>query len=113
MYRDAEKQLKSALKQSANCSVDIYLYLGKVYIKLDQPLAAIDNYKVGLEIYSNDAHLQTGIARVYEGLNDLETSTKFYKDVLHADAMNTEALASIATHFFYTDQPEVALKFFR
>ena len=46
LYRDAEKQLKSALRDEE--IVDTYLYLYKVYTKLDQPLTAIEVYlKVG------------------------------------------------------------------
>ena len=40
LYRDAEKQLKSALRDEE--IVDIFLYLAKVYVKLDQPLTAIE-----------------------------------------------------------------------
>ena len=43
MYRDAEGQFKSALKHFQ--AIDIYLYLGKVYVKLDQPLSALDHFK--------------------------------------------------------------------
>lgn len=43
----------------------------------------------------------------------MENSIKFYKTVLKSDNMSVEAIASIATHHFYTDQPEVALKFYR
>jgi len=47
MYRDAERQLKSALRDQD--VVDIYLYLCKVYRRLDQPLTAVEVYKkVGL-----------------------------------------------------------------
>jgi len=47
MYRDAEAQFKSALKQFA--AIDVYLFLCKVYVKLDQPMTALDLYKkVGL-----------------------------------------------------------------
>ena len=42
MYRDSEKQLKSALRDGE--IVDTYLYLCKVYVKLDQPLTAIEVY---------------------------------------------------------------------
>ena len=48
-----------------------------------------------------------------QGMNDMDNATKFYKDVLHQDNMNIEAIACIATHYFYTDQPEIALKFYR
>ena len=40
LYRDAEKQLKSALRDEE--IVDTFLYLAKVYVKLDQPLTAIE-----------------------------------------------------------------------
>ena len=51
MYRDAERQLKSALRDQD--MVDIYLYLCKVYRRLDQPLTAVDVYKkVGLLLFS-------------------------------------------------------------
>ena len=46
-------------------------------------------------------------------MNNMEMATKFYKDVLQQDNMNVEAIACIATHYFYTDQPEIALKFYR
>ena len=43
MYRDSESQFKSALKHFS--TIDMFLFLGKVYIKLDQPLSALDYYK--------------------------------------------------------------------
>lgn len=64
MYRDAEKQFKSALKQQD--MVDTYLYLCKVYVRLDQPLTAVEVYKQGLQRFIGEASLLTGIARVYE-----------------------------------------------
>ncbi|XP_060571355.1 tetratricopeptide repeat protein 8-like [Ruditapes philippinarum] len=111
MYRDAEQQLKSALKHQD--MIDTYLYLCKVYIRLDQPLTAVDFYKQGLEKFQGETSLMSGIARIYEGLNEMDNAVKFYKDVLRYDNMHVEAIACIATHHFYTDQPEVALKFYR
>lgn len=64
MYRDAEQQLKSALKQQD--IVDTFLYLGKVYTRLDQPLNAIEVYKTGLEKFPGESSLLTNIARIYE-----------------------------------------------
>lgn len=64
MLRDAEQQFRSALKHDQ--FVDIYLYLGKVYIRLDQPLNAVDIYEKGLEKFPDDASLLTGIARINE-----------------------------------------------
>ena len=64
MYRDSEQQLKSAVKHLD--VIDTYLYLCKVYIRLDQPLTAIDIYKQGLEKFPNETSLLSGIARIYD-----------------------------------------------
>jgi len=111
LYRDAEKQLKSALRDED--IVDTYLYLCKVYVKLDQPLTAIEVYTKGLEKFPKETTLLTGIARIYEMLNDMTNAVKYYKQVLESDNTHVEAISCIATNHFYSDQPEVALKFFR
>ena len=64
MYRDAERQFKSALKQQE--VVDTFLYLAKVYTRLDQPKTSIDIFKVGLEKFPGETTLLTGIARIQE-----------------------------------------------
>lgn len=64
MYRDAERQLISSLKQ--HDAVDIYLLLARCNVRLDQPITAVDTYKKGLEKFPNDTTLLTGIARIYE-----------------------------------------------
>ncbi|XP_002155374.2 tetratricopeptide repeat protein 8 isoform X1 [Hydra vulgaris] len=111
LYRDAEKQLISSLRDEQ--IVDTYLYLCKVYVKLDQPLTGIEILVKGLEKFPQETTLLVGIARIYEGMNDVINSTKFYKDVLISDNTNVEAISCIATNYFYSDQPEIALKFFR
>lgn len=35
------------------------------------------------------------------------------RQVLHLDASNIEAIASLAGQYFYNDQPEIALRFYR
>ncbi|XP_068683435.1 tetratricopeptide repeat protein 8-like [Montipora foliosa] len=111
MYRDAEKQLKSALRDQD--MVDVYLYLCKVYRRLDQPLTAVEVYKKALEKFPGETTLLTGIARIHEELNDMTNAVQLYKEVLHFDNTHVEAIACIATHHFYTDQPEIALRFYR
>ena len=64
LYREAEKQLKSALKHQE--MIDTYLYLSKVYIRLDQPLTSVEVYKQGLEKFPGETSLLTGIARIHE-----------------------------------------------
>lgn len=111
LYRDAEAQFKSALKHFS--TVDMFLYLGKVYTKLDQPSNALDYYKKGLEKFENDTSLLIAVARIHEGLNDLDAAVEHYREVLKVDSTNVEAIACIGTHHFYNDQPEIALRFYR
>ncbi|RXG68449.1 Tetratricopeptide repeat protein 8 [Armadillidium vulgare] len=91
LYRDAEKQVRSSLQQHSH--INSYLLLGRISVRLDQPLAALEVYK--------------------SGLHDLQRAVKIYKDVLIYDATNVESIACIATNHFYTDQPELALRFYR
>ena len=48
-----------------------------------------------------------------QGLNDMKTAVAEYKNALHQDNMCVEAIACIATHHFYSDQPEIALNYYR
>ena len=48
-----------------------------------------------------------------QGLSDLDTAVTYYKEVLKYDSTCVEAIACIATHHFYSDQPEIALRFYR
>ena len=108
MLREAEQQLRSSLKSLE--TVDSYLYLGKVYNRLDQPLSALRTYEQGLQRFPQEILLLISSARTHDALNDTEKSISLYKQVLQLDNTNVESIASIATHHFYTDQPEIALR---
>ena len=111
MVREAEKQFISSLK---NCKmVETYAYLAKVYIRLDQPLTALDHLKNGLQTFPNDVTLLTFGARIHEQLGELDASANYYKQILKQEAANVEAIACMGTNYFYSDQPEVALKYYR
>jgi tetratricopeptide repeat protein 8 len=64
MFRDSEKQYLSALKQ--HTSVDIYLYISKVYAKLDQPLNSINKLKEANKKFPFETSILQGIARIQE-----------------------------------------------
>ena len=83
MFRDAEKQYLSALKQLI--TIDIYLYISKVYVKLDQPLNSINKLKEGNEKFPFETTLLQGIARIHEGLGDMNECIKFYKEVINKE----------------------------
>jgi tetratricopeptide repeat protein 8 len=111
LYRDAEKQFKSALKHGDH--VVVLLELAKVYYKLDQPLTAKDIFEKHAEKNTVDMHLTLGIARTYEQLNEPEKAAVYFKRVLEKDATSAEAIACLASNAFYEDQPEVALRLYR
>ncbi|KAI7804324.1 tetratricopeptide repeat protein 8 isoform X2 [Triplophysa rosa] len=111
LYREAEKQFRSALGQQE--FVDTYLYLAKVYQRLDQPIAALQVFKQGLGHFPGEVTLLTGIARIHEEMNNIPSATEYYKEVLKQDNTHVEAMACIGSNHFYTDQPEIALRFYR
>uniref|UniRef100_A0A8C8ZST2 Tetratricopeptide repeat domain 8 n=1 Tax=Prolemur simus TaxID=1328070 RepID=A0A8C8ZST2_PROSS len=111
MYREAEKQFKSALKQQE--MVDTFLYLAKVYISLDQPVTALNLFKQGLNKFPGEVTLLCGIARIYKEMNNSSSAAEYYKEVLKQDNTHVEAIACIGSNHFYSDQPEIALRFYR
>jgi tetratricopeptide repeat protein 8 len=64
-------------------------------------------------LFAENAVLLLGKARIHDALNDIEASLPLYKQVLQLDASNVEAMACVAAHHFYTDQPEIALRLYR
>eukprot|EP01012_Entosiphon_sulcatum_P032224 TRINITY_DN40999_c0_g1_i1.p1 TRINITY_DN40999_c0_g1~~TRINITY_DN40999_c0_g1_i1.p1 ORF type:complete len:520 (-),score=63.38 TRINITY_DN40999_c0_g1_i1:878-2437(-) len=111
LLRDAESQFKSSLRQQP--MVVTYLELGKTYLKLDQPLAALQLYGQGVEHFPGDTHLLLAIARVHDLLGETDKSAQFYKRVLELDSSNIESIACLASNHFYEDQPEIALRLYR
>ncbi|XP_061824744.1 tetratricopeptide repeat protein 8 isoform X3 [Nerophis lumbriciformis] len=111
LYREAEKQFRSALSQQE--MVDTVLYLAKLYQRLDQPVTALNLFKQGLDHFPGEVTLLTGIARIHEEMNNIASATEYYKDVLKQDNTHVEAIACIGSNHFYSDQPEIALRFYR
>jgi tetratricopeptide repeat protein 8 len=66
-----------------------------------------------LKSHAFETHLITGIARVHDMLNDSPKAVTFYKKILVLDNSSIESIAQLASYHFYTDQPEVALRFYR
>ncbi|KAM7375780.1 hypothetical protein PAMP_005552 [Pampus punctatissimus] len=88
-------------------------YYRQVYQRLDQPITALNLFKQGLDQFPGEVTLLTGIARIHEEMNNITSATEYYKDVLKQDNTHVEAIACIGSNHFYTDQPEIALRFYR
>lgn len=112
--KDAEQLLRNSLALAAH--PDTVLLLARVYIKLDQPEAALEICRGALssnQKFANDIDLMTQQARILELTGNLTDSVRMYRQIGQCDAMNCEALASIAVHHFYASQPEIALVYYR
>lgn len=114
-----------------------------MYQRLDQPITALNLFKQGLDHFPGEVTLLTGIARIHEvqcysdrppvssllwctetvvtvsaatltqEMNNISSATEYYRDVLKQDNTHVEAIACIGSNHFYTDQPEIALRFYR
>uniref|UniRef100_A0A4X2L8R8 Tetratricopeptide repeat domain 8 n=1 Tax=Vombatus ursinus TaxID=29139 RepID=A0A4X2L8R8_VOMUR len=48
-----------------------------------------------------------------QAMNNISSAAEYYKDVLKQDNTHVEAIACIGSNHFYSDQPEIALRFYR
>lgn len=111
MLREAEKQYKSSLKDQP--MVSTYLELSNVYLRLDLPNTALEVLTSASEQFPTEPKLTLFRARIYDMLNNDEEAMQLYKLTLQHDASNIEAIACVAAHNFYADQPEMAMRFYR
>jgi tetratricopeptide repeat protein 8 len=109
--RDAEVALKASLAQLQH--PDTILLLARVCIKLDQPLEALEVCNNGLDKLPGEISLLTQQARIHEQVGSVLASVRIYKQIGQMEAMNVEALACIAVHHFYNNNPETALLYYR
>jgi len=111
MLRDAEQQYSSSLRDQEMVSTT--LQLANIYIRLDQPQKALEVYKKATENFPHETMLLVAAARVHDQLNQADEGVVLYKQVLALEASNVESLACLASYQFYSDQPEIALRYYR
>lgn len=64
LFRDGEKYYLLSLE--AQPMIDTYLYLAKVYLRLDQPLLAISRLQEGVKLFPHEPCLIQAVARIHE-----------------------------------------------
>ena len=111
LLRDAEKQFKSSLNDCP--TVTATNQLAKVHIRHDQPFAAVAVYEKGAAQFPGELSMILVQARICDALGELDEGVELYKQALRWDASNVEAVACLASHHFYGDQPEMALRHYR
>lgn len=109
--RSAEKYLRDSLQKCSH--IDTALLLARVYVKIDQPLAAIDILENSLKNFPGEVSLMTHQARILELMDNLQTSVRMHRHIAQHEPINSEALACIAVHHFYGNQPEMSLLYYR
>ncbi|XP_075555851.1 tetratricopeptide repeat protein 8 isoform X3 [Dermacentor variabilis] len=65
MLREAEHQFRKAA-EAGDPQPRAFLWLARVQLQMDQPLAAVEAYRRGLDKFPNEAALVAPMARVYE-----------------------------------------------
>lgn len=61
LNRDAEKQFKSAIQQQP--TIETYLRLARVYVRLDQPLTALELFEEASKNFPKEVTIMTEMAR--------------------------------------------------
>ena len=61
----------------------------QVYIRIDQPQTALEQYSQAASRQEGQIDLLLGQARVHDALNDLEQGVKLYKQVILLYSLNT------------------------
>lgn len=84
-----------------------------VYVKMDQPLKAMEVLTKAEEENSSEVYFSLYKSRIYEMICEYDKSISLYKNILTRDTCNFESLACIGSHYFYSDHPEVALKYYK
>ena len=113
LLRDADRQFNSALRL-APWNVTLRLHAGRCSLRLDQPSAALRMYEAGVATGAGgDASLLLAAARVQERMGNADAAVALWRRALVSDATATEAIACLASHAFYNDQPEVAIRHYR
>jgi tetratricopeptide repeat protein 8 len=111
LHRDADQQLRASMRMYP--CVATVLELGKVMMRLDQPLALIDLlHKAAVENPAS-THLVIGSARLHDMLQNQERALEYDKKALAIVGGHVEGLACLATHYFHADQPELSLRLYR
>ena len=108
---EAEKQLQSSLKHFKYSNT--ILQLVNVYLKMDQPLKALDLLSTSIEDSPSEVYFILYKARICEMMVEYDKSISLYKQVLDKDACNFESIACIGAHYFYSDHPEIGLRYYK
>ncbi|KAI9337147.1 hypothetical protein DFJ73DRAFT_962408, partial [Zopfochytrium polystomum] len=109
-YQDAEKHLKSSIKDQD--TLQAQMYLGKLYVETQRYQQAIETFSDASRAHPEATHPLRAQARLFEQQQRLAESSVLYKQVLLVDGTCLEAMACLASNYYHTMQPEVAHRYY-
>ncbi|ALC38522.1 BBS8 [Drosophila busckii] len=109
--RRAEPLLQQSL--AAFPHPDTYLLLSRLYQRLRQPERALTLIGEALERHPFDVVYRLEQARIHENMLQQPEALQLYRLAAKLQPINIEALASIAVGYFYDNNPELALMYYR
>lgn len=92
---------------------DTYLLLSRVYQRLEQPEKALALISAAVDRHPFDVTFRTEQSRIYDNLMKTEDAMQIYRLIAKLNPINIEALACIALNYFYDNNPEMALMYYR
>ncbi|KAL9925946.1 tetratricopeptide repeat protein 8 isoform 1-T3 [Glossina fuscipes fuscipes] len=92
---------------------DTYLLLSRVYQRLKQPQRAMDLIQKAVDRHPFDISFRLEQGRLLDYMGKQEEGVQMYRLISRLNPINVEALACIALNYFYDNNPEMALMYYR
>ncbi|XP_013104144.2 tetratricopeptide repeat protein 8 [Stomoxys calcitrans] len=92
---------------------DTYVLLSRLYQRLDQNQKAMDLIQSAVDKHPFDVTFRIEQGRLLDVMSQSEDSMQMYRLIAKLNPINVEALACIALNYFYDNNPEMALMYYR
>uniref|UniRef100_A0A1I8M8M6 Uncharacterized protein n=1 Tax=Musca domestica TaxID=7370 RepID=A0A1I8M8M6_MUSDO len=109
--RKAETYLQQSLTNFQH--PDTYILLARLYQRLDQLEQAMVLIQSAVDRHPFDVTFRIEQGRLLDAMSKVEDSMQMYRLIAKLNPINIEALACIALNYFYDNNPEMALMYYR
>uniref|UniRef100_A0A1A9WUK4 Uncharacterized protein n=1 Tax=Glossina brevipalpis TaxID=37001 RepID=A0A1A9WUK4_9MUSC len=109
--RKAEIHLQQSLNLFSH--PDTYLLLSRLYQRLKQPQRAMDLIQMAVDRHPFDINFRLEQGRLLDYMEKEDEGMQMYRLISRLNPINIEALACIALNYFYDNNPEMALMYYR
>lgn len=109
------RKAESYLQQSLNAfpHPDTYILLSRLYQRLEQTERAMDLIQTAVNKHPFDVTFRIEQGRLLDEMSKQDDAMQMYRLISKLNPINVEALASIALNYFYDNNPEMALMYYR